>query len=76
MVQAQTQTHQSGLVILRLNQLTPVLGLSRSAIYDRLDAKSPRHDHTFPRQIKLGSRSVGFLESEIHAWLRARMDAR
>jgi prophage regulatory protein len=67
---------EQAMKILRLNQLMPVLGLSRSAIYDRLNPQSPRYDRAFPRQIPLGGRSVGFLESEVNAWLRARMDAR
>jgi prophage regulatory protein len=63
-------------VILRLKQLTSQIGLSRAAIYDRLNPHSPRYDATFPKQISLGERAIGFLESEVHAWLQARIDAR
>jgi prophage regulatory protein len=30
----------------------------------------------FPRQVKLGPQKAAFLESEILAWMRARVDAR
>lgn len=63
-------------VILRRRQVEARTSLSRSAIYDRLDPNSPRHDATFPKQVKLGSSSVGWLESEIEAWLAARTRTR
>lgn len=58
--------------ILRLKQLMDLTGLSRSAIYDRLDPKSRRYDASFPKQIKLGgstNSAVGWVESEILIWL-------
>lgn len=71
-----TMQNQAPIQILRLEQVCSIISLSRSAVYDRLDPKSPRHDRAFPKQIQLGSRSVGFLESEVQAWLQARVDAR
>lgn len=71
---AETFLHSS--VILRTKQLSKFLGLSRSAIYDRLNPESPRYDSTFPTQIHLGGRSVGFLEAEVNEWLKARIEAR
>jgi prophage regulatory protein len=62
--------------ILRLPEFLRTTGLSRSAIYDRLDTKSPRHDPTFPKKIKLSQRSVGFSERETSAWLAARIAER
>lgn len=64
--------HSTATVILRRRQVEVRTSLSRSAIYDRLDANSPRYDPTFPKQVKLGSSSVGWLESEIENWLAAR----
>lgn len=49
--------------ILRLPAVIAATGLSRSTIYARID------EGTFPRQISLGRRAVGWLESEIDAWI-------
>lgn len=64
------------LAILRLKQVTARTGLSRSAIYDKLNTKSPRHDPTFPIQVRLGSDAVGWHSYEIEAWLASRPRAR
>lgn len=60
--------------ILRLGRLCEKIGLGRSAIYDRLDPASPRHDPSFPKPVNLGSRAVGFIESEVDAWLAAQIE--
>jgi len=59
--------------ILRLRQVTEKIGLGRSAIYDRMDPRSSRHDPTFPKSVSLGGRSIGFVEAEVDAWLTARI---
>ncbi|MFH0781320.1 MAG: AlpA family transcriptional regulator [Pseudomonadota bacterium] len=51
------------ITILRLKQVQGRTGLSRSTIYDRMGKG------TFPYSISLGARAVGWLESEINAWL-------
>ncbi|EJM17142.1 putative transcriptional regulator [Pseudomonas sp. GM21] len=61
--------------IIRLKPLTARIGLSRSTIYDRMDKLSPRYDPTFPRSVKLGPGAVGWIDSEITAWLEQRMAA-
>jgi prophage regulatory protein len=42
-------------------------GLSRSTLYEQM-AKN-----MFPRPVSLGARAVGWLESEVDAWLKARI---
>ena len=49
--------------ILRRKQVEARIGLSRSTIYLRIAAGA------FPSPVSLGSRAVGWLESEIEAWL-------
>lgn len=49
--------------ILCLPQVKTATGLSRSSIYAKVK------DGQFPRYISLGARSVGWLESEIQAWI-------
>jgi prophage regulatory protein len=66
----------SPITILRRKQVEARTGLSRSAIYDKLNPKSPRHDATFPVQVRLGAEAVGWLESEVNTWLLSRVHAR
>jgi prophage regulatory protein len=53
--------------ILRLPEVKKRTGLSRSTIYLRIT------QDTFPKPISLGARSVGWLDSEIEAWIQARI---
>lgn len=55
--------------ILRLKQVSALIGLSRSTIYDRMNPLSPRYDEKFPRPIKIGKSSVGWLESSLNEWI-------
>lgn len=59
---------QNGTRILRLPELRIRFGLSRSAIYDRMDPASPRYDPRFPKRIWLG-RAVGWVEQEVDDYL-------
>ncbi|HFI5640959.1 TPA: helix-turn-helix transcriptional regulator [Raoultella planticola] len=58
--------------ILRIREVVNKTGIARSTIYDWINQKSPRHDPTFPKQRRLGMQSVGWLESELDAWLLER----
>jgi prophage regulatory protein len=54
--------------ILRLPAVKARTGLSRSTIYHRIS------EGTFPKQISLGARAVGFLESEVEAWISRQIE--
>jgi prophage regulatory protein len=56
--------------ILRLPEVMARVGLKRASIYQHMAAG------TFPKQIALGVRAVGWLESEIDTWLTTRIQAR
>lgn len=56
--------------ILRRDEVEQATGLPRATIYDKI-AKG-----IFPRPIKLGERSVGWLETEINAWQKQRIAER
>jgi prophage regulatory protein len=71
-----TNTHDFYPRIVRLKQLTERIGLRRSTIYDRMDKLSPRYDATFPLPIKLGAGAIGWIDSEITAWIEQRMSAK
>lgn len=53
--------------IIRLPEVKKVTGLSRSTIYKMMNEK------TFPAQISLGAKSVGWLEADIQAWVQERV---
>lgn len=55
--------------ILRLKTVLGRTGLTRSMAYALLK------DGQFPRPINLGARAVGWLESEIDAWIADRIEA-
>lgn len=56
--------------ILRLAQVAEKTGLSKSTIYLRIQKG------TFPKQVKLGERSVGWLQNEVDDWLKSRIEMR
>ncbi|MBD8127128.1 MULTISPECIES: helix-turn-helix transcriptional regulator [Erwiniaceae] len=58
--------------ILRVPALVKKLGIGRSTVYDWLDPDSDRFDPTFPQRVKLGAKAVGWLESEIDAWVLSK----
>ena len=57
------------LKILRRPEVEDITGLSRSAIYSKME------DGIFPQAIKLSERSVGWLEHEVQDWLKNRVSA-
>lgn len=61
--------------IVRIAELTARVGLSKSAIYDRLNPASPTFDPIFPQPLQLGTGPrppVGWLDAEIDAWIAAQ----
>ena len=53
--------------ILRLNDVKAKTGLSRSTIYLSMA------EGTFPKKISLGSRAVGWINSEVIEWIEQRI---
>jgi len=58
----------SFLQILRLPQVCKVTGIGRSMIY-QLEA-----EQRFPHRVRIGLRAVGWVESEVQAWLASRIE--
>lgn len=54
--------------LLRLAQVTEVTGLRKTKIYE-LQAEG-----SFPRRVKITAHSVGWVESEVQAWLTHRIE--
>jgi len=64
------------LAILRRQDVEARTGLSRSTIYDWINAKSPRYKPDFPKPISLGGgAAVGWVEAEIEGWLKSQIEA-
>ena len=57
-------------VVLRLPEVVRRTGLSRSTLYNRIAAGA------FPRPLRLGDRSVGWLESEVDDWINRLVELR
>jgi prophage regulatory protein len=55
-------------IILRRSQVKARTGMSRSSIYNAVK------EGTFPRQVKLGLRAVGWVEASIDSWIQSRVD--
>ncbi len=71
-----TVPHQK---VLRIPDVKKKTGMSRSAIYNKLNPSSKYFDPTFPKPIRLGNgpaSSVGLIESEIDAWISLRAESR
>jgi prophage regulatory protein len=69
------EANQYVVSIVRRRDLEARLGLSRSTIYDKINAKSPRYDPTFPKPIRLGGSAVGWLVHEVNEWLAGQIEA-
>jgi prophage regulatory protein len=68
MIQSEACNISSTGRILRWPELQHKVGYSRSNVYRLID-----QGH-FPPPIKLGARAVGWLESEVNAWIQDRID--
>lgn len=53
--------------ILRLNSVLECTGLSRATLYRKVQAG------TFPRQVRIATRCMGWQESAVNEWLRNPM---
>lgn len=62
--------HHSPLRLIRIREVTKKTGLSKSSLYDLMA------QGRFPQTVRLGGRSVAFVESEVDAWIAERIAAR
>lgn len=56
--------------IIRLKEVIDSTGLSRSTLYKYIG------EGTFPKPVSLGDRCVGWVDSEVHDWILARVEER
>lgn len=69
-------TTTTPLKILKVHEVLEMTSLSRATHFAKLNAKSASYDPDYPKPVKLGARSVGYVEQEVIDWLQARMEAR
>ena len=55
--------------IIRLGKLLGLLGVSRSTVYLRINPESKYYDPMFPRSIRLGTKSVGWILADVYAYI-------
>lgn len=55
---------------IKLKEVMDCTGLGRSTIYNYIS------NGQFPKTISLGDRAVAWLESEVHEWMLAKLEAR
>ena len=56
--------------IYRLPKMIAATGLSRSTIYEQIA------NGTFPKPVKIGKRAVGWLNSDLAAWLDSKIEGK
>lgn len=56
--------------IIRLKEVLDSTGLARSTVYKYIA------EGAFPKPVSLGDRAVGWVESEVHEWILARIEQR
>ena len=57
------------MVLLRLNKVKEITGLSRSSLYQMMDRG------LFPRSINIGSRAIAWTDQSIQEWIESRINA-
>ena len=69
MTRAMEQGMDAPARVLRLPRVQTRTGLARSTIYVRVANGS------FPKPVRLGARAIGWIESEMDAWIREQIAA-
>ena len=56
--------------MLRINEVMKITAMSKTTIYRWINANQ------FPKPLNLSSKSVAWLESDIHDWITSKIEAR
>lgn len=59
------------ITVIRMSQLTGLVGLSRSMIYLKINTTSRHFDQAFPKPIRLGRNSVGWLLADVYQYINS-----
>jgi len=66
-------THTTPLTLLRASDVCRKLKISKTTLYAKLDKTSKYFDPEFPKQIRLGVKSVGWVEQHLDAWISSKL---
>ena len=61
--------------VIRLPGCLEIIGLSRSTLYDLTNPDSVRHDPSFPKKLRIGSRAIGWWEHEVLLWAMSKQQS-
>jgi prophage regulatory protein len=61
------------LTLLRTAQVCSKLNISKTTLYAKLDKNSKYYDPDFPKQLKLGASSVGWVEQQVDEWILRKL---
>lgn len=62
--------------IISTKEVLKITSLSRTSHFEKLNRSSRSYDPTYPRPLKLGARSVGYVEQEVINWVKLKMEER
>lgn len=62
--------------LIRRQELEYRTGFRRSTIYAAIKSGGKRFDPDFPQPVRTGKGTVAWLEEEVDAWIKARVDER
>ena len=65
-----SKTPEFTMRVLKLKDVLSITGLGKTSLYKLINLSE------FPKPISLGLRAVGWLESEIEAWIQDKINAR
>lgn len=71
MSEVASTTAKSDIRLMRMSEVLSLTGIkSRSTVYE-LQASGD-----FPQAVRLTGKAIGFVEAEVHGWIRSRIEAR
>jgi prophage regulatory protein len=62
--------------LLRIQEVLRRTGLSQSALYRSMNGEEGPTIERFPRPVRIGSKAVAWIESEVEMWIDGRVDER
>lgn len=68
----EAEDHSSDERLLQVKEVSTLVGLSRSKIYELINPRHKRHDPSFPKPVHIAVRAARWRLSEVLAWIKAQ----